>query len=320
MFALALLLCLVLVPDWQEGREDVDSWQTCGPVTAMRVGTAPGEEVIGRWDKDVNARPMTEQHRRRQRRIEADRCYDGARTALERRPPQVEQAKFLFESARVAYADLGVFDMIEPLKWLERNIHRLDRAEPVQSYEAYQRDARLASAAAESSSPTKVGKYLRLDGEYLNEDTRRCGEADGHDEGDDDEPDEWVTMMPNVRALSHQPRKSEALFKTSQPYRLNLEDRIQHTPAWQSPYLDTAEVQPPVVVRQTAGIPATATGLVAGETTREGGHGDLGGDRRVALKSHEPLSQQADAWERSVSSLGVSSSIWLSFVCWSRFA
>ena len=62
--------------------------------------------MLGDWDKQLRQMPLAETYRRRQRRIEADRCFEGARNALEKRPPAVEQAKFLFERAREGYADL----------------------------------------------------------------------------------------------------------------------------------------------------------------------------------------------------------------------
>ncbi len=59
-----------------------------------------GESVQASWDAMMTAQTAKEKQRREQRRLEAERCYLGAVSAVGASPPAVEQAKFLFDRAR----------------------------------------------------------------------------------------------------------------------------------------------------------------------------------------------------------------------------
>ena len=160
-----------------------------------------GDAVLSDWDQQLLQMPLADKYRRRQRRIEADRCYEGARNALEKRPPAVEQAKFLFERAREGYADLGVFDMIEPLKFLERNILRIDRAEPLLTYVPLPAPTGNGTAI----SPGKLRKYSELSEAYLDDCESRAYDGEGERE---EEEDVWQPLVANARPQSRQHRGS----------------------------------------------------------------------------------------------------------------
>lgn len=80
-----------------------------------------GAAVLAAWDGMV-ASPPKDRMRLRQRRLEAERSFHAARAAVDKDPPAVEQARFLFATARDAFASLGSIDMIEPLRDLETRI------------------------------------------------------------------------------------------------------------------------------------------------------------------------------------------------------
>ena len=201
-----------------------------------------GQEVVKDWDEQVRDMPMNDLMKRRQRRIEADRCYEGARNALEKRPPALEQAKFLFERAREAFADLGVFDMIQPLKFLERNIQRIERCEPLLAYEGLKTPVSGHDEGRLAQNGHKGRAYTDLHLAYLDED----GSRDSRDydsiidslalEGGGQEEQEEVFSIQPMVANRHpvarhahsdpQQRQSEGLAHLSLPYCLDLHTSI----------------------------------------------------------------------------------------------
>ena len=62
-----------------------------------------GAAVLAAWDGMV-ASPPKDRMRLRQRRLEAERSFHAARAAVDKDPPAVEQARFLFATARDAFA------------------------------------------------------------------------------------------------------------------------------------------------------------------------------------------------------------------------
>ena len=80
--------------------------------------------MVDDWDK-MNAKSGVSK-RTAQSRIEGERCIEGAWNALKRPIPAVEQAKFLFERAREAFATAGAADKIEVLKELELKIVQIE--------------------------------------------------------------------------------------------------------------------------------------------------------------------------------------------------
>jgi len=80
--------------------------------------------MVDDWDKK-NAKSGVSK-RTAQSRIEGERCIEGAWNALKRPIPAVEQAKFLFERAREAFATAGAADKIEVLKELELKIVQIE--------------------------------------------------------------------------------------------------------------------------------------------------------------------------------------------------
>jgi hypothetical protein len=135
-----------------------------------------------------------------------------------------EQAKFLFERAREGYAALGVLDMIEPLKFLERNILRLDRCEPLLSYQPLQAPAPSATGAhlsesAESQSRKPLcpsRKYRELSEAYFDDHAARAYEVEANEEsggggvtlwggGEEEEEasDTWQPMLANAPPGAH---------------------------------------------------------------------------------------------------------------------
>jgi len=202
-----------------------------------------GQEVVKDWDEQVRDMPMNDLMKRRQRRIEADRCYEGARNALEKRPPALEQAKFLFERAREAFADLGVFDMIQPLKFLERNIQRIERCEPLLAYEGLKTPVSGHDEGTLAHNGHKGRAYTDLHLAYLDEDGSRDSrdydsiidslalEGGGHEE-EEDEVSSIQPMVANrhpVPRHAHsdpQQRQSEGLAHLSLPYCLDLHTSV----------------------------------------------------------------------------------------------
>jgi hypothetical protein len=91
--------------------------------------------------------------------------------------------------------------MIEPLKFLERNILRIDRAEPLLTYVPLP-----APSASAAESPSKLRKYSALGEAYLDEDGSRV--YDGEEEREEEE-DTWRPFMANPRPQSRQHRDSE---------------------------------------------------------------------------------------------------------------
>ena len=81
-------------------------------VTILIEGSKEQED----WEKIMKDVSEVRMLRMKQRKIEGERCFEGAKAAIRQHPPAVEQARFLFERARDAFATAAVFDMITPLR------------------------------------------------------------------------------------------------------------------------------------------------------------------------------------------------------------
>ncbi|EKX37508.1 hypothetical protein GUITHDRAFT_116317 [Guillardia theta CCMP2712] len=88
-----------------------------------------GSTVQQDWEKTMNDISEVRMLRMKQRKIEGERCFEGAKAAIRQHPPAVEQARFLFERARDAFATAAVFDMITPLRKMQDKLELLEKKE-----------------------------------------------------------------------------------------------------------------------------------------------------------------------------------------------
>lgn len=195
--------------------------------------------------------------------------------------------------------------MIEPLKLLERNIDRFNRAEPLlgyaskglahvrppperarthaqaqhihtctqtQEHQAHQlqraADAIFSIPAAAAASPPAKGaaKYVELDLAYCDDDATRVCESDEPPEGAvQEEEDPGLLPLLANRDRSQPARASEALHRDSKPSRLDLDAASSRSGAAPSTYTLASSQMPPPAV----GAPHPGAGTV------HAGHGLL---------------------------------------------
>eukprot|EP00960_Hanusia_phi_P072376 767775-Hanusia_phi.AAC.2 len=115
-----------------------------------------GARVQQDWEEMMGQLSEVRSLKVKQRKLEGEKCFEGAKAAIRQSPPALQQARFLFERARDSFATAAVFDMMVPLRKMQEKIEMLEKNENAKKFSLSSKLNALSAVEDESEKDIYV--------------------------------------------------------------------------------------------------------------------------------------------------------------------